>query len=137
MPNFISRFGKDGNFDPIRAGTIVGILCIGTLIGCLGSGGICDRLGRRMTIFCSALLYTVGVAIEVSSNRAWAQFAVGRLVAGLGIGALSTSVPMYQSESIPKTIRGVVICSFQLMITLGIWAATIVSLSCYEWYTTH
>lgn len=129
MPDFIERFGKDGNFDSIRAGTIVGILSIGTLIGCLFSGWVCDKLGRRLTISASGFVYIIGVAIEISSNRSWAQFAVGRLVTGLGIGGLSTSVPMYQSESVPKTIRGVVVCSFQLMITLGIWAACIVSCS--------
>lgn len=127
MNDFIERFGENGKFDAIRAGTIVGLLCIGTLIGCLASPAPCDKIGRRLTIFFSAFLYIAGVAIEVSSNRAWVQFAIGRLVAGLGIGCLSTSVPMYQSESIPKTIRGVVVCSFQLMITLGIWAACIVS----------
>lgn len=56
------------------------------------------------------------------------QFAIGRLVAGLGIGALSTSVPMYQSESTPKKIRGAVVSSYQLFITLGIWLAYMVGI---------
>jgi len=46
--------------------------------------------------------------------------------AGIGIGALSTSVPMYQSESVPKNIRGATVSSYQLLITLGIWAAYMV-----------
>jgi SP family sugar:H+ symporter-like MFS transporter len=52
---------------------------------------------------------------------------MGRLVAGLGIGALSTVVPMYQSESIPKKIRGATVSSYQLFITLGIWTAYMVN----------
>jgi SP family sugar:H+ symporter-like MFS transporter len=52
---------------------------------------------------------------------------MGRFVAGLGIGALSTVVPMYQSESIPKRIRGVAVSSYQLFITLGIWTAYMVN----------
>lgn len=52
---------------------------------------------------------------------------MGRFVAGLGIGALSTVVPMYQSESIPKRIRGATVSSYQLFITLGIWTAYMVN----------
>lgn len=52
---------------------------------------------------------------------------MGRFAAGLGIGALSTVVPMYQSESIPKRIRGATVASYQLLITLGIWMAYMVN----------
>jgi SP family sugar:H+ symporter-like MFS transporter len=129
MPDFRERFAENAKFDATRAGTIVGLLAIGTLIGCLMSGWICDKLGRRKTISASAFFYICGVVIEVTSNQAWGQFAAGRFVAGLGIGALSTAVPMYQSESVPKTIRGVVVSSYQLMITIGLLAAFIVSIS--------
>lgn len=45
---------------------------------------------------------------------------------GFGIGALSVVVPMYQSESSPAIIRGVLVASYQLFITLGIWTAEMV-----------
>jgi SP family sugar:H+ symporter-like MFS transporter len=60
---------------------------------------------------------------------------MGRFVAGLGIGALSTVVPMYQSESIPKRIRGVAVSSYQLFITLGIWTAYMVNYGTEKDYT--
>jgi SP family sugar:H+ symporter-like MFS transporter len=126
MSDFIARFGKDGKFSAARAGTIVGLLCIGTLVGCLISGWMCDKIGRRYMISSSAFFYIIGVAIEVTSTYHWVQFAMGRFTAGLGIGALSTSVPMYQSESVPKSIRGVAVSSYQLMITLGIWTDNMV-----------
>jgi SP family sugar:H+ symporter-like MFS transporter len=126
MTDFLDRFGEDGKFSPARQGTIVGLLCIGTLIGCLASGYICDKIGRRYTISASAFFYIIGVIIEITSMRQWVQFAIGRLVAGLGIGALSTSVPMYQSESVPKRIRAATVSSYQLLITLGIWVAYMV-----------
>lgn len=131
MSDFLARFGADGKFTAVRQGTIVSILCAGTLVGCLASGWICDKIGRRYTISASAFFYIIGVVIEVTSFTSWVQFAMGRFAAGLGIGALSTSVPMYQSESVPKTIRGAVVSSYQLMITLGIWTAYMVSLCLY------
>ncbi|KAH6696743.1 hypothetical protein BKA61DRAFT_682954 [Leptodontidium sp. MPI-SDFR-AT-0119] len=127
MTDFLDRFGENGAFSAARQGTIVGLLCIGTLIGCLVSGWLCDRIGRRYTISSSAFFYIIGVVIEITSDTQWVQFAMGRFAAGLGIGALSTSVPMYQSESVPKNIRGATVSSYQLLITLGIWTAYMVN----------
>ncbi|KAE8447186.1 hypothetical protein EG329_011017 [Mollisiaceae sp. DMI_Dod_QoI] len=127
MSDFLDRFGENHKFSAARQGTIVGMLCIGTLLGCLFSGWLADRIGRKWTICSSALFYIIGVIIEITSDKVWVQFAMGRFTAGLGIGALSTSVPMYQSESVPKNIRGAMVSSYQLLITLGIWTAYMVN----------
>lgn len=52
---------------------------------------------------------------------------MGRFVAGLGVGNLSVGVPMFQSESSPREIRGAVVASYQLMITIGILVANIIN----------
>jgi SP family sugar:H+ symporter-like MFS transporter len=101
----------------------------------LCSAPLADHFGRRLTISGSAFFYIVGVIIEITSERVWVQFAMGRFAAGLGIGALSTVVPMYQSESIPKRIRGATVSSYQLLITLGIWTAYMVNYGTVKDYT--
>lgn len=88
-----------------------------------------------MTISGAAFWYIVGVIIEITSKRVWVQFAMGRFTAGLGIGALSTVVPMYQSESIPKRIRGATVSSYQLLITMGIWTAYMVNYGTSDQYS--
>jgi SP family sugar:H+ symporter-like MFS transporter len=133
MTDFMARFGNgDGVFDAARQGTIVALLCAGTLIGCLGSGYLCDQFGRRLTISASSFFYIIGVVIEITSglahsNNDWVQFAMGRFTAGLGIGALSTSVPMYQSESVPASVRGRIVACYQLLITAGILVAYLIN----------
>lgn len=112
MSDFLDRFGQVNNhgtsyFSAARQGTIVGLLCIGTLIGCLFCGWLVGKIGRKYTISASAFFYILGVIIEIISTTSWTQFSMGRFTAGLGIGSLSTAVPMYQSESCPKTIRSV------------------------------
>jgi len=124
--DFIARFGEDGKFSAARQGTIVGLLAVGALFGCLCSGWIADKAGRRYTISASAFFYIIGVVIEVTSSTQWVQFAMGRFTTGLGVGALSTTVPMYQTESVPKNIRSMVVASYQLLITIGIWMAYMV-----------
>jgi SP family sugar:H+ symporter-like MFS transporter len=137
MEDYGRRFGEyndatgDYDFSAVRQGTIVGLLPAGCLFGSLIAGKIADVFGRRLAISGSALFCCVGNIIEISSETVWAQFAVGRLVTGLGIGALSVAVPMYQSESSPAILRGVLIATYQLFITLGIWTAEMIN------YGTH
>lgn len=131
MDDYAQRFGElqpDGSytFSAARQGTITGILCVGCLFGALIAGKIADTLGRRMSISASAFFSIIGTVIEVTSQTAWYQFAIGRLVNGFGIGALSVLVPMYQSESSPAIIRGILVASYQLFITLGIWTAEMI-----------
>jgi SP family sugar:H+ symporter-like MFS transporter len=59
--------------------------------------------------------------------HSWVHIMMGRFVAGLGIGNLSVGVPMFQSESSPREIRGAVVASYQLLITLGILVANCVN----------
>ncbi|KAL0261616.1 hexose transporter hxt5 [Diplodia seriata] len=135
MTDFKNRFADHGKFNAARSGTIVGLLCIGTLIGCLCSAPLADKMGRKFSISFWAFAYIVGVIIEITSKDVWAQFAIGRLVSGLGIGSLSTTVPMYQSESVPKSIRAAVVASYQLFITLGIWTAYMVTYGTEDAYS--
>jgi SP family sugar:H+ symporter-like MFS transporter len=132
MKDYARRFGElqsDGSYDfsAARQGTIVGLLCVGALIGSLVAGKMADTVGRRLSISMFAFFACVGTIIEISSSTHWVQFAVGRLVTGLSIGALSVVVPMYQSESTPAVIRGVIVSSYQLLITMGIWTAEMVN----------
>lgn len=99
MDDYARRFGdlqSDGSytFSPAKQGSITGFLCIGCLFGSLIAGKIADVFGRRMSISLSAFFCCIGTVIEVSSETSWVQFAIGRIVNGLGIGSLSVCVPM-------------------------------------------
>lgn len=140
MDDYARRFGSrdDGSYDfsAARQGTIVGLVCVGALIGALIAGRMADTIGRRLSISVSAFFTCVGTVIEISSSTHWPQFAVGRLISGLSIGAMSVVVPMYQSESVPAVIRGVVVSSYQLLITLGIWTAEMVNWGTHDMGTS-
>lgn len=126
MSDFQTRFGENGAFAPLRAGCIVSLFCAGTFFGCFACGWLCDRIGRRYTLSASSLCFILGILIEITSTNQWVQFTMGRFVSGLGVGALSTGVPMYQSESIPSKIRGVVVAGYQLLISFGMFTAYLV-----------
>lgn len=52
-----------------------------------------DKFGRRMAMTMECVVFSIGVLIQVTAFQAWYQIAIGRLVTGLGVGALSAAVP--------------------------------------------
>jgi len=139
MNNFLERFHDVGTqgIDPSapdywafsngRSGTIVGLLSIGTLIGALVSAPVADTFGRRACIVFWNIMFIVGVIIQIATSYTWYQIALGRWVAGLGVGGLSVLTPMYQSETAPRQIRGAMVGCYQLFITLGILVAYLIN----------
>lgn len=104
-------FFKDYFNQPSRAeiGTMVAILEIGALIASLVVGRIGDVLGRKKTILYGAMVFVVGGACQTFATG-MPMMMLGRIVAGLGVGALSTIVPVYQSEISPPHNRGKLAC---------------------------
>ena len=67
---------------------------------------VADTLGRRRAMTTECTVFIIGVIVQITSEHAWPQFAVGRLISGLGVGALSAAVPMVSVErfSLPSII---------------------------------
>ncbi|UZP41969.1 hypothetical protein NXS19_009785 [Fusarium pseudograminearum] len=105
-PYFMDYFGH-----PSKAyvGTMVAILEIGAFITSLMVGRIGDIIGRRRTIFYGSCVFFIGGALQTLATSMPMMMA-GRFVAGFGVGALSTIVPVYQSEISPPHNRGKLAC---------------------------
>jgi SP family sugar:H+ symporter-like MFS transporter len=93
-------------------------------LGALFGAPFADHLGRKWGLIASCLVFSVGVAMQTAATKL-PLFVVGRVWAGLGVGLVSTLVPMYQSECSPKSIRGAVVGLYQWGITIGILLANI------------
>ena len=101
MKDFLDRFGQrreDGTpyFSNVRSGLIVSLLSIGTLFGALIAAPIADKLGRKKSVVVWCAIFSVGIVVQIASTDKWYQIMMGRFVAGLGVGAISLLVPMYQ-----------------------------------------
>lgn len=85
------------------------ILEVGAFISSLLVGRIGDVLGRRRTILYGSLIFIVGGALQAFATG-MPMMLLGRVIAGLGVGTLSTIVPVYQSEISPPHNRGKMGC---------------------------
>lgn len=101
---------------------IVSSMMLGAAIGAGGAGWISSRLGRKRALILSAFLFVVG---SLFCALAWspAILVAARLLLGLAIGVAAFTAPMYLAEVAPQKIRGAMISTYQLMITIGILAA--------------
>ena len=86
-----------------------------------------DKFGRKYSISAWCIIFHVGVIVQIASSDKWYQIMMGRWVAGLAVGALSLLVPMYMAETAPRHIRGALISTYQLFITLGIFVAACIN----------
>ncbi|PNY29977.1 glucose transporter rco-3 [Tolypocladium capitatum] len=133
MPEFKTQFAtscrKNNQPDicPKDLSIIVAILSAGTAVGALLAAPAGDSLGRRITLLIAVGVFCVGAICQVCAD-AIPLLLIGRALAGVGVGAISVLVPLYQSEMAPKWVRGTLVCAYQLSITLGLLSASVVNI---------
>ncbi|KAI9371718.1 general substrate transporter [Aspergillus egyptiacus] len=102
-----------------RQALLTAILELGAWIGALANGYLADALGRRITVVVACAFFTVGVIVQACTQNK--DFVLGgRFVTGLGVGAFSMLVPLYNAELAPPEVRGALVALQQLAITFGI-----------------
>lgn len=111
--------GKEFQINDLMQGVIVSMSLLGAMIGALAAGPLADKYGRKVNLFISGLCFAFGAAISGFSHQI-EILTLARILQGIGVGASSVLVPVYIAELSPAKIRGVLVTSFQLMITVGI-----------------
>ncbi|CAI0643055.1 unnamed protein product [Colletotrichum noveboracense] len=111
---------------PDQESAIVSILSAGTFFGALASPFLADTIGRRMGLAASTWVFNLGVVLQTIAVDI-PVFLAGRFFAGFGVGLISALVPLYQSETAPKWIRGAIVGAYQWAITIGLLLAAIVN----------
>lgn len=99
-------------------GWYVGCALIGSIIGVALAGMLSDGMGRKKTMFLSALMFSIS-AIGCAVCSDFAQLVVFRMIGGFGIGVVSIVSPIYISEVAPAERRGTLVSLYQLAITIG------------------
>lgn len=78
---------------------------VGAFFGAVSTSLYGEALGRRKTISIGVVIMIIGALLQATAY-ARAHLLVARVVAGIGLGAINSTVPVYQSEFSPKANRG-------------------------------
>jgi MFS family permease len=110
-------------------GAIVSLGAAGGAFGNLVAGFSLEKLGRRWTLVISTIFTIVGAVLQTAANGV-ALMIVGRAFAGVALGMLRPTVPIYITEISPSAKRGRLVGIFGLMISFGYVVAGWVGYAC-------
>lgn len=117
--------------DPAQSGWAMSSALLGCIFGALISGWCADKLGRKLPLILSAVLFSASAwGTAVASH--FDMFVVYRIVGGVGIGLASALSPLYIAEVSPAEKRGRFVAVNQLTIVIGVLAAQLINLMIAE-----
>ena len=118
MHQFESSIGR---LSSMQQGIYVACILLSSSASSLASGHVSDRLSRKYGILIGSLLSLVGTIISACSPN-FASLIVARLITGVGMGQAISVTTVYLVEIAPAEVRGVVACSLQLYVVIGVMA---------------
>jgi sugar porter (SP) family MFS transporter len=101
------------------AQNVVSLLTAGCFFGAIAASFINNRFGRRYALMGFSVIFLIGAAIQTAATNAVGQIYAGRVIAGLGIGGMSSITPVFVSENAPPAVRGRITGLFQEFLVIG------------------
>ncbi|RDW65252.1 hypothetical protein BP5796_09944 [Coleophoma crateriformis] len=117
LPTDKSGFSNSRNAQV--SSNVVSLLTAGCFFGAIAAAFLNERYGRRFSLMGFALIFLVGAAIQTSATHAIGQIYAGRVIAGLGIGGMSSITPVFVAENCPPAVRGRITGLFQEFLVIG------------------
>jgi MFS family permease len=86
-------------------GLIVAIYEVGCFFGSVATSIFGEAIGRKKSIGTGVIIMIVGALLQATAYTR-AHMVVARVVSGVGMGFINSTVPVFQSEFSPKATRG-------------------------------
>ena len=118
--------------DALQQGWYVGCALVGSIVGVLFAGILSDKLGRKLTMVISAVLFSTS-ALGCALSADFTQLVIYRIIGGVGIGVVSIVSPLYISELAVAQYRGRLVSLYQLAVTVGFLGAYLVNYQLLAW----
>ena len=111
---------------------------VGCFLGSVFTSFFGEGLGRKKSIFIGVIIMIIGALLQATAYSR-AHMVVARVVSGIGMGFINSTVPVFQSEFSPKAGRGLFVCmqlstlNFGILLAYWIDYAFSSHLSSYAW----
>ncbi|XP_060854797.1 facilitated trehalose transporter Tret1-2 homolog [Rhopalosiphum padi] len=129
----------------MAAATACSLFGVGAVIGAVPAGAVSSVFGRRVSLIVSEAHVVFGW-LMIAFPKAARMLYVGRILQGVGCGAMCTIIPMYVGEIAEPEIRGFLGGLYQLFVVSGILYSyvlgnflnyTQLNLACGVWMILH
>ncbi|OBR14265.1 MFS alpha-glucoside transporter [Colletotrichum higginsianum IMI 349063] len=123
-PGFVRQFATETTAagEPNLAAPILSgwssIMSVGQIVGMTTVPFLSDRLGRKGAMYWYWLVLCASVLCECVA-RTWPVWLVAKLLAGVGVGSLQSTVPTYIAEVAPTRVRGGLLLAYSFWFALG------------------
>lgn len=108
--------------------TIVSMALLGAIVGAAAGGWINDVYGRKKATLLADVVFALGAAVMAAAPDPYILIA-GRFLVGIGVGVASVTAPVYIAEASPSEIRGGLVSTNVLMITIGQFLSYLINLA--------
>lgn len=92
--NIIPAYSEFFHLDTLSKSLLTACYFIGAIVSSGVAPMICNKLGRKNTIFVSVLIKFLGI-ILMSTSQNFGMFIAGRIILGAGSGVSGTATPTY------------------------------------------
>ncbi|GKT47982.1 MFS transporter fmqE [Colletotrichum spaethianum] len=123
-PGFVKQFGSEltAAGEPNLAAPILSgwssIMSVGQIIGMTTVPFLSDRFGRKGAMYWYWFVLSMSILCECIA-RTWPVWLIAKLLAGIGVGYLQSTVPTYIAEVAPTRIRGGLLLAYNFWFALG------------------
>ncbi|KAK9769551.1 putative Quinate permease [Seiridium cardinale] len=124
LPSFVAEFNfasYSASEHALVSANIVSVYQAGAFFGSLFAYVSNWYLGRKKTLWVFVAVFLLGAGLMLGANgqRGLGLILAGRVLAGIGVGACSMTVPIYISELAPPAIRGRLVGIYELGWQIG------------------
>ncbi|ODN93565.1 sugar transporter [Cryptococcus wingfieldii CBS 7118] len=104
---------------------------LGQIVGMVLLNPVSDKIGRKMTLYLLWCILFGSIMIETFVHN-WQQWAGAKLLAGVGIGCLQATLPIYVTEWAPVNIRGGMLLAYSCWNQTGGFLAPLILFICQK-----